>query len=49
MKYKNGRVYEGTWYDDIRHGLGYEKYSNGNTYKGNFELGKAHGQGKYIW
>lgn len=26
MKYKSGRIYEGEWMGDLRHGQGYEKY-----------------------
>lgn len=28
--YDNGRVYEGSWLMDKRHGKGYERFSNGN-------------------
>ena len=28
--YEIGRVYEGEWFDDRRHGKGYERFSNGN-------------------
>ena len=28
--YEIGRVYEGAWSDDKRHGKGYERFSNGN-------------------
>ncbi len=49
MKYKNGRVYEGSWYQDLRSGMGYEKYQNGNVYVGQFAAGKTHGQGHYTW
>ena len=28
MKYRNGRVFEGDWDDDVRHGRGFEKYVN---------------------
>lgn len=34
MKYKSGRLYEGDWLNDLRHGRGYEKYANGNVYLG---------------
>lgn len=47
MIYQNGRVYEGNWKQDLRHGTGYERYANGNWYRGNFETGKAHGIGVY--
>lgn len=45
MKYKSGRVYEGEFLNDIRHGRGYERFENNNYYLGEFERGKAHGKG----
>jgi hypothetical protein len=39
MKYKSGRVYEGTWRHDLREGRGFEWYSNSNTYQGFFSKG----------
>lgn len=47
MKYKNGRVYEGFFKNDLRDGKGFELYHNGNTYKGDFKYGKAEGKGLY--
>lgn len=49
MEYENGRVYEGSWTNDLRTGQGFEKYANGNHYNGQFLDGKAHGQGYYKW
>ena len=49
MVYQNGRVYEGEWVDDRRHGRGYERFSNGNIYQGYYIEGKAHGKGVYHW
>lgn len=49
MEYKNGRVYEGEWLNDLRNGQGSEKYTNGDTYVGQFQDGKAHGKGIYTW
>lgn len=34
MKYKSGRMYEGDWLNDVRHGRGYERYQNNNIYLG---------------
>jgi hypothetical protein len=34
MVYETGRIYEGKWVSDRRHGIGFEKYVNGNTYEG---------------
>lgn len=49
MKYKSGRLFEGDWLDDLRHGRGYERYANNNLYLGDFHTGKAHGKGYYTW
>jgi len=49
MEYDNGRVYEGSWENDLRTGKGYEMYSNRNLYQGEFLRGKAHGKGHYQW
>ena len=35
--YEIGRVYEGHWLDDKRHGKGYERFSNGNQYLGDYD------------
>ena len=43
MIYESGRVCEGHWINDRRHGMGFERYKNGNTYDGEFERGKANG------
>ena len=29
--YENGRIYEGSWKADKRHGRGFELFANGNT------------------
>lgn len=49
MLYISGRVYEGLWCDDQRHGIAYEKYKNGDIFQGEFTKGRPHGQGKRIW
>ena len=49
MKYKDNRLYEGEWKNDLREGRGYEKYGNGNIYVGMFSKGKANGKGVYTW
>ena len=49
MIYKNGRLYEGDWKNDVRDGRGYERYSNGNYYIGMFSKGKVDGKGVYTW
>ena len=40
MKYKGGRLYEGYFANDVRHGQGFEKYTNNNTYLGEYVNGK---------
>ena len=39
--YASGRLYEGLWVMDKRHGKGYEKFKNGDIYIGNFHKGRA--------
>lgn len=40
MIYTNGRVYEGEWNDNYKHGKGYEKFNNGAVYEGSYIKGK---------
>ena len=47
--YETGRVYEGHWAADKRHGKGYERFSNGNQYLGDFDQGRVTGRGIYSW
>ena len=47
--YKNGRIFEGFWMNDLKHGNGFEFYNNGNTYMGEYSEGKPHGQGIFKW
>lgn len=47
--YVSGRVYEGSWHEDKRHGKGYEMFRSGNVYKGDFVMNRAHGQGTFLW
>ena len=49
LVYQNGRVYEGEWIENKRHGRGYELFSTGNSYHGTYEGGKANGKGVYQW
>ena len=43
ITYNSGRVYEGSWTEDKREGLGYERFQNGNTYEGEYKTGKVGG------
>lgn len=49
IRYESGRIYEGSWQDDVRHGQGFEHFANGSQYLGEYKLGKVSGQGKYTW
>lgn len=49
MVYVNGRVYEGEWENELKHGKGLEISPNGNTYKGQFLNGKPEGFGNFRW
>ena len=49
MLYTNGRIYEGNWFNNYKHGKGYEKYINGTEYSGAYIEGKPSGYGRYSW
>ena len=49
ISYGSGRVYEGGWEDDVRHGRGFERFASGNTFLGEYNMGRVDGQGKYAW
>lgn len=34
MAYESGRVFEGCWENDLKHGRGYEYFLNGSWYEG---------------
>jgi len=40
MVYSNGRVYEGQWNNDLKHGKGYELFANNSYYVGQYINGK---------
>ena len=42
---KDGRVYEGQFADDLKHGEGTLTWPDGYTYKGGFRKGVQHGDG----
>jgi hypothetical protein len=37
---KQGQTYEGSFYDDFKHGKGIQKYPDGNFYNGEWKLNK---------
>ena len=43
---KDGRVYEGQFADDLKHGDGTLTWPDGYTYKGGFRKGVQHGDGQ---
>jgi hypothetical protein len=47
MYYGNGRVYEGEWENDLKHGRGYELFPNNSSYEGQYVNGKPEGVGTY--
>jgi hypothetical protein len=49
MKYSNGEIYEGDWFDGVRSGVGKMTWTNGDVYEGEFLDSKKNGKGKYTW
>lgn len=54
--YTNGRVYEGEFENDRKHGKGYEKFQSESIYDGMYINGKPEGinsstpgYGKFVW
>jgi hypothetical protein len=47
--YQDGKVYEGMFANNEKHGFGYEIYPNCNVYIGDFEKNKKHGRGSFYW
>lgn len=49
-EYKDGRVYNGEWMNNLRHGRGvYNLGKSGLVYDGNFIKGVKEGQGRLTW
>ena len=48
FKWADGRIYEGDWNNDLRHGEGEMKWPNGRKYKGGWKDGVQHGNGILI-
>jgi hypothetical protein len=46
FKWKDGRQYEGQYYNDLKHGIGTFIWADGRLYEGGWERGKMHGPGK---
>jgi hypothetical protein len=49
MKYSDGSVYEGPWYDGKRQGIGTYHFSDGSLFKGEFAGDRMTGHGKLVW
>eukprot|EP00116_Pleurobrachia_bachei_P003998 sb/3464260/ len=47
--YANGKVYTGTWRDDVMNGTGSLTFANGSKYEGEFQDNAFNGQGVYTW
>ena len=45
----NGRMYDGEWKDDKRHGFGLNRWPSNNSYEGYFYLDKKHAYGSYTF
>ena len=46
--WNDGRVYEGEYKDDKKHGYGIYQWADGRKYKGYWTRGKQNGIGNYI-
>ena len=47
-KCENGLYYEGQWKNGFYHGKGHMEYEN-NVFTGDFNNGRLHGSGKYLF
>lgn len=46
--WNDGRIYEGEYRDDKKHGYGVYKWADGRKYSGYWCRGKQHGLGTYV-
>lgn len=44
MVYRNSRLYEGDWENDLKHGKGFEIFQNASFYTGFYANGKPEGK-----
>ncbi|KAL9648380.1 hypothetical protein ABK040_010543 [Willaertia magna] len=49
MKYKDGTIYKGQFYDNKKHGFGEIHYPNGDAYVGEWKFNLKHGKGEYYF
>ena len=47
--WNDGRIYEGNFINDLKHGKGRFKWPDGKIYSGTWEFGKQHGSGEYTF
>ena len=45
LRYVDGRVYEGLWRDDQKHGMGEQRWTHGHVYSGMWSGDKREGLG----
>ena len=49
IKFKDGRIYEGTIKNGRKNGKGRLSFPNGDVYDGFWKNGERHGFGEYFW
>mmetsp|Transcript_33752 Transcript_33752/g.32811 ORF Transcript_33752/g.32811 Transcript_33752/m.32811 type:complete len:125 (+) Transcript_33752:268-642(+) len=47
LKWPDGRLYQGSFNEDKRHGEGMFKWKDGRVYRGQWHMGKQHGIGYF--
>ncbi len=45
FRWQSGNIYEGTYFDDMRHGYGEMRWADGSWYKGEWKFGVQNGLG----
>ena len=45
MVYQGGRIYEGEWLNNKKHGNGFEIFENSDKFQGEYKFGKPNGFG----
>lgn len=49
FKWASGRMYIGSWTNDLKHGIGKLVFKQGNEYQGQFQNDLREGYGYYKW
>jgi hypothetical protein len=47
MRYNSGDLYDGEWYENLRHGKGIFTWSDGRAYEGYYKNNLRHGHGTF--